>query len=161
MVLPMSAPSAILFREATQTDLPCIIRLLADDKLGRDRESFEEPLPASYREAFDEIHESSANTLLVAELESQVVAVLQLTLIPYLTFQGGRRALIEGVRVDAEHRSQGIGRLLILEAIERAKQAGCHLVQLTTDKARPEAKAFYESLGFVASHEGLKLTLQP
>ena len=84
---------------------------------------------------------------------------MQLTFIPYLTYQGSKRALIEGVRVDSEHRSQGIGRLMISDAISRAREKGCHLVQLTTDKSRPEAKRFYESLGFVASHEGLKLSL--
>lgn len=33
------------------------------------------------------------------------------------------------------------------------------MVQLTTDRSRPEAKRFYESLGFKASHEGMKLHL--
>ncbi|MCB0014557.1 MAG: GNAT family N-acetyltransferase, partial [Anaerolineales bacterium] len=54
-------------------------------------------------------------------------------------------------------RSQGIGREMFLWAIERARQRGCHLIQLTTDKARPDALRFYEKLGFVASHEGMKL----
>ena len=155
----MSSPSTILIREATRADLPCIVRMLADDKLGQTRESFEDPLPTSYRDAFDEISESDANELLVAVFENRVVAVSQLTFIPYLTFRGGKRALIEGVRVDAEHRSKGIGRLMISEAIRRAKEEGCRMIQLTTDKSRPEARKFYESLGFVASHEGLKLKL--
>ena len=155
----MSSPSTILIREATLADLPCIIRMLADDKLGHAREIFDEPLPALYRDAFDKISESDANELLVAVFENRVVGVSQLTFIPYLTFRGGKRALIEGVRVDAAHRSRGIGRLMIAEAICRARDEGCHLIQLTTDKSRPEAKKFYESLGFVASHEGLKLSL--
>ncbi|MFT4641208.1 MAG: GNAT superfamily N-acetyltransferase [Verrucomicrobiales bacterium] len=72
-----------------------------------------------------------------------------------------RKALskIEGVLVDKGHRSQGVGRLLITEAICRAREKSCHLVQFTTDKARSEAKKFYKSLGFEASHEGLKLSL--
>lgn len=36
---------------------------------------------------------------------------------------------------------------------------GCEMVQLTTDKERKEALRFYERIGFVASHEGLKLLL--
>jgi GNAT superfamily N-acetyltransferase len=43
--------------------------------------------------------------------------------------------------------------------IARARERGCHLVQLTTDKARPDARRFYEGLGFVASHEGMKIRL--
>jgi GNAT superfamily N-acetyltransferase len=89
-----------------------------------------------------------------------VVGVLQLTYIPSLTYQGGWRALIEGVRVDSGERSQGLGKTLFEWAIARAREHGCHMVQLTTDKARPDAKRFYESLGFVASHEGLKLHLK-
>jgi len=133
--------------------------MLADDKLGRTRESFDDPPPPSYGKAFEEICASDANDLLVAVCDNRVVGVLQLTFIPYLTFRGSRRALIEGVRVDTGHRSQGIGRLMITEAISRAREIGCHLIQLTTDKSRPEAKKFYESLGFVATHEGLKLSL--
>ncbi|MGK0189910.1 MAG: ribosomal protein S18 acetylase RimI-like enzyme [Verrucomicrobiales bacterium] len=144
-------------REAIQSDLPFIIRMLTDDKLGSTRESFEEPLPVSYINAFEEISESSDNQLLVAISENVAVGVLQITFIPNLTFKGGKRALIEGVRVDAGHRSRGIGRIMIEEVVARAKAEGCHLIQLTTNKSRPEAKDFYESLGFRASHEGLKL----
>jgi hypothetical protein len=36
---------------------------------------------------------------------------------------------------------------------------GCALVQLTTDKARADAHRFYERLGFVVTHEGMKLAL--
>ena len=85
--------------------------------------------------------------------------MLQLTRIPYLTYQGGWRALVEGVRVASSRRGQGLGQQLLEEAIRRARTHGCHLVQLTTDKARPEALRFYESLGFIATHEGMKLHL--
>ena len=87
------------------------------------------------------------------------VGVMQLTFIPYLTYQGGWRALIEGVRVASEFRSKGIGREMIQWAIGRARERGCHVLQLTTDKERVDALRFYESLGFAASHEGMKLHL--
>lgn len=86
--------------------------------------------------------------------------MLQLTLIPNLSRCGMWRAQIEGVRVARSARSQGVGQALLAWAMARARDAGCGLVQLTTDKARPDAHRFYERLGFVASHEGLKLTLQ-
>ena len=44
-------------------------------------------------------------------------------------------------------------------AIERAREHGCSIVQLTSDKQRPDALRFYEALGFSASHEGFKLRL--
>jgi GNAT superfamily N-acetyltransferase len=74
--------------------------------------------------------------------------VLQLTFVPYLTYQGGVR-------------SQGAGKALFEWAIARARERGCVMIQLTTDKSRPAAKRFYEGLGFVASHEGMKLHFPP
>ena len=158
----MSSPTAepqIHFRCATRQDLPAIVRLLADDPLGSRRESYSSPLPSAYSEAFDEIDSDPKNELVVAELTGEVIGVLQLTFIRYLTFQGGRRAQIEGVRIDLRYRGQGLGRTMFQWAIERARQKGCHLVQLTTNKERPEALEFYLQLGFTNTHEGLKLYL--
>jgi GNAT superfamily N-acetyltransferase len=150
---------ALAFRVATRDDVPEIVRLLADDPLGARRETSASPLPASYYAAFEAIASDPNNELVVATLSGRVVGVLQLTFTPYLTYRGGWRATIEGVRVDASLRSAGIGRTLFEWAIERARQRGCHLVQLTSDKARPDAIRFYQGLGFVASHEGMKLHL--
>lgn len=149
----------LTFRQATRSDVPDIVRMLADDPLGARRESFVSPLPDGYFTAFDAIRVDPNNELVVACIAERVVGVLQMTFIPYLTYRGSWRALIEGVRVDASIRSRGAGRKLFEWAIERAAQRGCHLIQLTSDKARPDAIRFYESLGFVASHEGLKLHL--
>jgi ribosomal protein S18 acetylase RimI-like enzyme len=150
----------LTFRLATTGDVPEIVRMLADDALGKKRESYETPLPASYYAAFEAISADPNNELVVACLAGRVVGVLQITFIPYLTYRGSWRAQIEGVRVDASTRSHGVGRKLLEWAIERAEQRGCRLVQLTSDKTRADAIRFYESLGFVASHEGMKLHLQ-
>lgn len=147
------------FRHANQHDLPAIVQMLADDSLGAKRERFESPLPESYVAAFEAIADDPNNELIVACQGTEVVGVLQITFIPYLTYQGRWRALIEGVRVASSARSRGIGRRLIAWAIQRSRERSCHLVQLTTDKARPDAIRFYQSLGFVASHEGMKLHL--
>ena len=147
------------FRRATAEDLDPIVRMLADDPLGATRETHATPLPASYLSAFAAIQADPHNELWVACLDDQVVGVLQVTFIPSLSYRGRWRALVEGVRVDSGVRRRGVGRALLERAIARARERGCHLVQLTTDKSRPEAKAFYESLGFAASHEGMKLRL--
>ena len=151
--------SALTFRQATAADLPHIVEMLANDPLGATRERFEDPLPRAYRDAFDAIDLDPANELVVAEKDAAVVGVLQLTIIPYLTYQGGRRALIEGVRVAAGSRGHGVGKALVEWAVNGAREHGCHLVQLTTDKTRAAAKPFYEKLGFKATHEGMKLHL--
>jgi len=146
-----------LFREARREDVPHIVRLLADDVLGAERERYEDPLPDAYYRAFEAIEANPDHQLLVAVEEGGLVGTLQLSFLPYLTYQGGVRAQIEAVRIDATRRGSGLGRRLAEEAIERARARGCHLVQLTTDKARPDAARFYERLGFRASHEGMKL----
>ena len=149
------------FRRAVRGDLPDIVRMLADDVLGAEREAYASPLPATYYRAFEAIDGDPNHELVVGELDGRVVAVLQLSCIPNLSRRGSRRALIEGVRVDASLRSGGIGRKLVEWAIARAREKGCRLVQLTSDKRRRDAIRFYESLGFVASHEGMKLELAP
>ena len=148
-----------IFRQATRDDVPAIVRMLAHDPLGARRETYGDSLPESYYAAFEAIDGDPNNELVVAELDERIIGFLQLTFIPYLTYQGGWRALVEGVRVDPELRSHGIGTMLFTWAIDRARQRNCHILQLTSDKARPDAIRFYESLGFVASHEGMKLHL--
>jgi len=154
----MSEPS-LTFRLAVRSDLERIVQLLADDPLGSTREVFSVPLASSYERAFEAIVADRNNELIVAEEAGTVVGVLQMTFIPYLTHQGSWRALIEGVRVAAEVRSSGVGKRLFMWAIDRARERECHMVQLTSDKSRRDAIRFYESLGFRASHEGLKLQL--
>lgn len=154
-----SETSPYTVRRATRDDVVAIVRLLADDPLGKQRERFQTPLPEMYYKAFEEIDQNPCHELVVIEINNEVIGVLQLSFLRYLTFQGGKRAQIEGVRVDQRYRSAGVGKRLFVWAIERAQQEQCHLVQLTTNKSRPEAMRFYERLGFVASHEGLKLNL--
>ncbi len=147
------------FRPATEADLPAIVRLLADDPLGAARERYRDPLPDEYRRAFAAMARQEGNDMIVAVDGEDIVGCLQLTLIPGLSRRGATRAQIESVRVAGSHRGRGLGEALLRHAIERARAAGCGLVQLTSDKSRPDARRFYERLGFKASHEGMKLSL--
>ncbi|MDA0378878.1 MAG: GNAT family N-acetyltransferase [Bacteroidetes bacterium] len=155
----MSHPVSASFRTANPDDLSAIVRMLADDELAKSRESTGGEVTEAYRMAFAAIERDTHNHLIVGEVDGAVIAVLQLTFIPNLTYNGGWRAQIEGVRVDRTLRGKGIGRQLIQFAVDRAKGRKCAIVQLTTDKRRPEVVRIYESLGFQASHEGMKLWL--
>ncbi|SEG11694.1 GNAT family N-acetyltransferase [Sphingobacterium lactis] len=147
-------------RIAERKDLDRIIELLADDKLGQMREAFRQPLPAEYITAFKKITADPNQELIVVEnTDGKVIGCMQLTFIQYLTYRGGIRAQIEGVRIAKEEQQKGLGKRMFKWAIERAKERGVHLVQLTSDKVRPEALQFYHKLGFRDSHEGLKLHL--
>ena len=147
------------FRKANQNDLHSIVRLLADDELGSQRERFEDPLPAAYYEAFNAIESQVGNQIILAVDDQKVIGCLQLTIIPGLSRLGMKRAQIEGVRVDRNYRGKRIGEKLLEEAITIAKSKKCGMVQLTTDKQRSDAHRFYDKLGFTASHEGMKLIL--
>lgn len=146
-------------RKASKQDLPAIVRLLAHDPLGATRERLETPLPAAYGEAFQAMENQGGNDVIVALEENQVIGCLQLTLIPGLSRLGMKRAQIEGVRVAEDHRGKRIGEALMEHAITLAREDGCGLVQLTTDKSRPDAHRFYERLGFTITHAGMKLVL--
>lgn len=150
----------LIFRQAGRADLGEIVRLLADDHLGQGRERYVEPLPEGYAAAFQAITQDPNNELIVVEQDGAILGTMQLTFIPSLSFQGSRRMQIESVRVDAPYRGQGIGQKMMAWAIERARERGCRFVQLTTHKDRPDAHRFYDRLGFVASHKGMKLDLK-
>lgn len=152
-----SALSTVVFREATRADLPAIVALLADDVLGRGREHT--AVDDAYEQAFATIDADPRNVLVVGDDAGEVVACLQLTFIPGLGRHGAERCLVEAVRVRSDRRGGGVGAALMAWVIELARERGCALVQLTTDKARVDAHRFYRRLGFVASHEGMKLAL--
>ncbi len=154
----MSAPE-VTIRRAESGDLGAIVDLLADDPLGAGRETAVRPLDRAYADAFQAIDADPHQLLVVAERAGHIVGCLQLSFIPGLTRRGMWRGQIEGVRVATDERNGGLGRRLFEWAIQRCRERGCGLVQLTTDKTRPDAHRFYESLGFAASHEGMKLPL--
>ncbi len=149
----------VTFRRATEADIPAIIALLADDILGQRREDLGTPLNQKYIDAFSAIDADPNQLLAVAIVEDDVAGTLQLTFIPGLTRTGAWRGQIEGVRIAAQYRGAGLGQQMFAWAIEQCRARGCYLVQLTTDKERPDAHRFYESLGFVSSHIGYKLAL--
>ncbi|MBN8821400.1 MULTISPECIES: GNAT family N-acetyltransferase [unclassified Spirosoma] len=148
----------MLFRKAIRQDVPLIVKLLANDKLGQLRENYTDPLPEAYYNAFETIHKDPNQELIVVESETgDLIGTLQLSFIQYLTYRGGIRAQIEAVRIRDDVRGEGIGQKMIEWAIQRARERKAHVIQLTTDKQRPDALRFYEKLGFNASHEGMKL----
>ncbi len=150
----------LTFRLATTDDLADIVAMLADDTLGMGREKVGSVISDRYIHAFENIRKDPNQELTIVEMSGEKVATFQLSFIQYLTYEGGLRAQVEAVRTHGKFRGQGIGTRVFEYAINRAKEKGCHMVQLTSDKKRPDAIRFYESLGFVASHEGMKLKLK-
>ena len=146
----------IRFREATREDVADVVALLRDDALGAGRETATQD---DYLAAFDRMQAEGANHLIVGEIDGRVVATYQITFISGLSLRAARRAQIESVRVEADLRGQKIGEALFADAETRARAADCRLMQLTTNASRDRAQAFYDRLGFTASHVGYKRDL--
>ena len=154
----MASASTVTIRRARREDVPTIVAMLADDPLGSARERLEEPLPASYFEAFERVDRDGGLALVVAEDgEGNVVGCLQLCILPGLSSQGACRALIEDVRVASHCRSRGIGEQLVRWAVAEARARACRLVELLTHRSRVDAQRFYARLGFAPSHVGMTI----
>ena len=146
------------FRKATEKDISVIVELFADNALGKTREQFRIPLPETYLQAFRIIDTDKNQELMVVENEiTEVIGTFQLTFIQYMNYCGGLRAQIESVQVRKDQRGLGVGKKMFEWAINRSKERNAHILQLTSDKLRPNAIEFYKKLGFKASHEGMKL----
>lgn len=156
----MADAAAVVFRKARIEDLRAILELLNDDKVGNVPERIEEPMPRLYTEAFAILEADPNQLLLVGETGGRIVASLQLTFIPGIAHQGAWRAQVEAVRVARDLRGRRIGEAMMRHVVALARERGCSLVQLTTNKARDDALRFYRRLGFTASHEGMKLRLR-
>jgi GNAT superfamily N-acetyltransferase len=150
----------LTLRAARQSDVPALVSLIAADQLGATRDGVRDAGDlAAYTAAFEAIDADPAHILVVAEVAGEIVGTMQLSFLPGLARRGALRAQIEAVRVADSSRGSGLGAGMIAWAIDEARRRGCALVQLTTDKSRLDAHRFYQRLGFVASHEGMKLAL--
>lgn len=148
-----------IIRAATAGDIPAVVALLADDDLGRSREDLSTPLNPAYLEAFNAIADDPNQLLVVMERNGTIVGCLQLSYLPGLSHRGIWRGQIEGVRIASSLRGGGLGRQLIEWAVVECRRRGCSVVQLTSSNSRVAAQRFYASLGFKASHVGMKLDL--
>ncbi len=149
----------MLFREASREDLSAIIDMLIDDEIAQTREKVSNNPDHSYVDAFNAVEREPNHRLIVLEINGQIAGCMQLSYIPGLSRRGMWRGQIESVRIHRNFRGRGLGEKFFEWAIDECKKRGCGIVQLTTDKRRIDASRFYERLGFVASHEGMKLGL--
>lgn len=150
----------VTFRIATEQDLPAIIKLIADDDLGQDRESTTGSVAMiNYEHAFQEILASPDYEVRLMQNEQELIGCFYIMYLPHLSFQGTKRAQLESIRVASHLRGQGFGRKLMHHAFECAQNRGCSIIQLTTNKNRINSHSFYDSVGLDPSHVGYKLYL--
>lgn len=149
----------LVIRQAVVADIPSLVALFADDAVGGHGDTRDPAALPDYEAAFRRICESPNDTLYVAELGGDVVGTFQTTLTTTMTARGATNLTIEAVQTRADMRGRGIGAAMIGFAIERGREAGVRLVQLTSNSKREAAHRFYRRLGFVQSHAGFKMKL--
>lgn len=142
-------------RCATQADLGALLALyveLAGSKATA--------APASERAAgavLADILADPSRELTVAVSGGRLVGTADLLVVANLTHRGEPWAIVENVVVSETARRKGVGRALMEHLIGIARAAGCFKLQLISGKHRPQAHAFYRSLGLDAVAEGFKI----
>lgn len=150
---------SLTYRKAVEADLPFIVKLLTDDAVRATDDRPDEPFHPRYVASLRELETDPNQMMMLAMLGDETVGTIQLTFIPGISGLGTKRCLVEAVHIAPTHRSKGLGSQMIQWAIEQARQRGCGMVQLTSNKKRLDAHRFYERLGFLKSHEGFKYYL--
>jgi ribosomal protein S18 acetylase RimI-like enzyme len=97
------------------------------------------------RAVLERVIGSDAATLLIARCDGKISGTLSLVMFAIPT---GVRARIEDVIVDEAARGRGIGKILTIEALRIAEQAGARNVDLTSRPSRETAGRLYERVGF-------------
>ncbi len=147
----------MLIRDARPDDLPRLLTLLREDTIREVSEDLSDLTP--YVNALAEIVGSDHSTVLVGELDGDVIATAQVSWQRRLMYRAGLVCQIESVRVSSAHRRNGYGAELINWIIADAQHRGCARVELTSNTQRLDARRFYQRLGFIPSHVGMKLYL--
>lgn len=148
----------MLIRDAGTDDLPELLRLLQEDSIREVTEDLSDLRP--YAAALEEILATPHSTVLVGELGGEVVATAQVSWQRRLMYGGGLVCQVESVRVSSQRRNDGLGSELMRWIIDDARSRGCARMELTSNTRRVNTHRFYERLGFVSSHVGMKLYLQ-
>lgn len=145
--------------KAEQQHLPAIVELMNSSIVGA-RQGQETDDLAPYQKAFEGILSAPETDIyVVLAADGSVLATFQIVYIRALAFRGQLRAELENVHTRADMRGKGIGAMMVRYACDLAREQGCVLVQLTSNKVRVDAHRFYERLGFEATHLGFKLML--
>jgi GNAT superfamily N-acetyltransferase len=88
----------------------------------------------------------SDQQFLVAESDARAIGWVHAVKSEYI--EAGVFVTIGGLVVDSRYRGHGIGRMLMEQAEDWARQQGCSVVRLWSSAARTHAHRFYEQLGY-------------
>ena len=135
----------ILIRKATESDLPVIKKLLADlINAMDDTECIDVRITLK---TWEHLLKDARSHFLVAEIERTPVGFIHFT-IRQTVLHRSPSAMIDELVVTREYQGKGIGKQLVLAAIEKCKQLGCCEVEVSTERTNVKARKFYKKCGF-------------
>lgn len=93
----------------------------------------------------DMLQSQNTHLLIAKNDEGKIVGMITVLVfrIPYV-----RKSTIEDLVVDGNSRGQGIGTMLMTEAVHIAKKNKAHYVDFTSRPRRDDSNSLYEKLGF-------------
>ncbi|MGF9692572.1 GNAT family N-acetyltransferase [Rhizobium sp. 0TCS1.26] len=150
----------LVIRRAGEGDLRQLVALFAEDVIGSHGDTTDEEAFEDYLRAFHVIDQSPNEQLFVAELDGEIVATYQMTLLRTLRGRGAVDAQVEAVHTRSDMRGRGVGAQLMQHAEAQARRRGCRLLQLASNAARVDAHRFYDRAGFGRTHLGFKMKLK-
>jgi ribosomal protein S18 acetylase RimI-like enzyme len=146
--------ASIDVREASRSDLPEVLRLLAQPGMDDG-----EVLPlADAERLFNRMARYPDYRLYVAVRDEDIVGSFALLIIDNLGHLGAPSAVIEDVVVDPQCQGQGIGKAMMRHALGLCAEKGCYKATLSSNLKRERAHAFYESLGFERHGYSFRIT---
>ena len=135
----------ILIREATKSDLPAIGKLLEDlTNAMDDTEGIDIEIAIK---TCERLLNDASSYFLVAAMEGTPVGFINFT-IRQTILHRSPSSLIDELVVAEEYQGKGVGKQLVLAAIEKCRQLGCCEVEVSTEKTNLKARKFYKRYGF-------------
>jgi GNAT superfamily N-acetyltransferase len=135
----------ILIREATESDLSAVGKLLEDLTDAMDsNEGIDTEIALKN---YERLLSDGGSHFLVAIRAGTPVGFINFTVRQTILHQSPS-ALIDELVVAEEYRGKGVGRQLVQAAIDKCRLLGCCEVEVSTEKTNLKARKFYKQCGF-------------
>lgn len=146
--MSVTLPLAVTFRLAVPADFPEVRRITRDAYLRAGHFAANHP----YMSVLEDVeHRAEYAQVWVAEAAGNVVAAVTLTFAgqPYSEIAQDGELEFRMLAVDPAHQGSGLGRAVVREIVEHARQlSSIDAVSITSATFMGPAHALYESLGF-------------
>ena len=135
----------IVIRKAKKSDSPAISGLLAElTNAMDDTECIDMRVAPGI---WERLLADARSHFLVAAAEGTPVGLIHFTT-RQTVLHRSPSGMIDELVVMAEYQGKGLGKQLVLAAIERCRQLGCCEVEVSTEQTNLEAREFYRKCGF-------------